>query len=129
MAFGAPVVQTAAASPRMTVRDAAEVTTPGRGRRATRGGITPRRVVAGMTAGDALEADLCQAAAMQNATAKQLLAACAESGSGWQEKYGVSSGSDVEGRQLRVAREELVRRAVDLATAWTPYSTGEGHRR
>jgi hypothetical protein len=73
-----------------------------------------------MSAADALEADLCQAAAMQNATTKQLLSVCAESGSGWQEKYGVSSDNDAEGRQLRVAREELARRTVQLADAWQP---------
>lgn len=82
--------------------------------------MTPRRVVAGMTAADALEADLCQASAMQTATAKQLLAVCAESGSGWQEKYGLSSGNDAEGRQLRETREELARRAVALAAASEP---------
>eukprot|EP01043_Picozoa_sp_COSAG02_P008568 COSAG02_NODE_276_length_26189_cov_810.678191_13_plen_1077_part_00 len=120
IAFGAAAGEAVSVSPRMTIRAAAEATTPGRGRRATRGGVTPRRVVAGMSAADALEADLCQAAAMQNATAKQLLAVCAESGSGWQEKYGASSDNDAEGRQLRVAREELARRAVQLADAWQP---------
>eukprot|EP01043_Picozoa_sp_COSAG02_P016056 COSAG02_NODE_699_length_18369_cov_9.690203_12_plen_1083_part_00 len=120
IAFGAAAEEAASASPRMSIRTAAEVTTPGRGRRATRGGVTPRRVVAGMSAADALEADLCQAAAMQNATSKQLLSVCAESGSGWQEKYGVSSDNDAEGRQLRVAREELARRTAQLVDAWQP---------